>query len=116
MRGRATNNAGEIQAVVRAIWNCSKAGLNAICINTDSGFLIDSVSEHLWRWEQNGFRKANGEPLANQRDFMNLSKALNRNAHMKVVFKHVYAHAGNPFNEAADYLAKEGARQYGRYY
>lgn len=116
VKGRATNNAGEIQAAVRAIWDCRNMGFDAICINTDSGFLIDSVTEYLWRWEQNGFCKANGEPLANRRDFINLSKALNRNSHMHVVFEHVYAHDGDPYNEEADYLAKEGARQYGRYY
>lgn len=47
---------------------------------------------------------------------MNLSKALNQNAHMNVVFKHVSAHAGNPYNDEADLLAKEGARQYGLYH
>lgn len=116
VRGRATNNAGEIQAAIRAIWDCSKAGLDAICINSDSEFLIDSVTKRLWRWEQNGFCKANGEPLANQRDFINLSKALNRNSHMDIVFQHVYAHAGDPYNEEADQLAREGAHQYGQYY
>lgn len=116
VRGRATNNAGEIQAAIRAIWDCANYGFNAVCINTDSEFLIDSVYERLDRWEQNGFHKANGEPLANRRDFINLSKALNRNWEMHVVFEHVYAHDGNPYNEEADRLAKEGARQYGQYY
>lgn len=116
VKGRATNNAGEIQAAVRAIWDCANYGFDAICINSDSEFLIESVYERLDRWEQNGFYKANGDPLANRRDFMNLSRALNRNSDMDVYFQHVYAHAGDPFNEEADHLAREGARQYGQYY
>ena len=116
VKGRATNNAGEIQAAVRAIWDCSDFGLDAIQINTDSEFLLDSVLEYMYRWRRNGFCKANGEPLANQRDFINLNKALKRNSHMTIHWEHVSAHSGNPFNEEADRLAKEGASQYGRYY
>lgn len=116
VRGRATNNAGEIQAAVCAIWQCSNADFDSVCINTDSEFLIYAVEDRLWQWEQNGFRKSNGEPLANRRDFINLSRALNRNDHMNIFFQHVPAHAGDSGNEEADYLAKEGARQYGRYY
>lgn len=116
VKGRATNNAGEIQAAVCAIWDAANYGIDALCINTDSGFLIDAVERYMDRWEQNGFYKANGEPLANRRDFINLSRAMNRNSHMQIFFQHVSAHAGNPYNEEADYLAKEGARQYGQYY
>lgn len=52
----------------------------------------------------------NGDPLANQRDFMELSDALASD--MDIEFRHVYAHQGNEYNEEADYLAKEGAKKY----
>lgn len=74
--------------------------------------MIDSVGKYFPRWQRNGFYKANGEPLANRRDFINLSNALNRNSHMDVIFKYVPAHSGNAFNEEADRLAKDGAYQY----
>lgn len=116
VKGRATNNAGEIQSAIRAIWDCANHGFDAVCINTDSTFLIDAVYKWMDRWEQNGFFKANGDPLANRRDFIYLSRALNRNDHMDIYFQHVHAHDGNPYNEEADRLAKEGARQYIPYY
>lgn len=112
VKGRATNNAGEIQGATRAIWDCSDEGIDNLVINTDSDFLRVSVEERLWRWRQNGFRKVNGEPLANQRDFIELNKALKKNSQMYVEFQHCSAHSGNEYNDAADQLAKRGARQY----
>lgn len=79
--------------------------------------MCTSFYDRLPRWQQNGFRKVNGEPLANQRDFIELSKALNYNYYMDIQLCHVPAHEGDPYNEEADYLAKEGAREYQpRYY
>lgn len=112
VKGRATNNAGEIQAATRAIQDASDAGVEYLCINTDSDFLRVSVEERLRRWRRNGFCKANGEPLANQQDFRRLSHALYNNSHMVIEFEHVPAHCGDEFNEAADFLAKKGARKY----
>lgn len=110
MKGRATNNAGEIQAATRAINDCANYGIDGIKIFTDSQFLLNSVREWMEHWEENGFCKTNGQPLANQRDFINLSRAMNKN--MDIVFKYVPAHSGNEFNEEADRLAKLGARRY----
>lgn len=112
VKGRATNNAGEIQAATRAIRDCGRHGIRKLRINSDSDFLCVSVYDRLPRWECNGFCKVNGEPLANQRDFIQLSRALNNNDHMDIEFEHVYAHSGNEYNEEADHLAKQGARQY----
>lgn len=112
VKRQATNNAGEIQAAIRAIKDSGKIGIEKLRINTDSDFLRSSVCERLPIWECNGFRKVNGEPLANQRDFIELSTALNYNSHMDVTFYHVSAHCGNAFNDAADKLAKLGAKMY----
>lgn len=112
MTGRATNNVGEIQAAIRAIRDCSREGVDRLRINTDSKFLVDAVNKWLKRWRRNGFRKVTGEPLANKDDFMELSDVLNNNEHMTIEFKHVSAHRGDPFNEEADRLARQGAALY----
>lgn len=112
VKGRATNNAGEIQAATRAIRDCGGYGIEKLRINTDSDFLRASVCDRLSRWEQNGFCKVNGEPLANQRDFIQLSRALYQNDHMDIEFYHVSAHSGDQYNDEADRLAKQGARKY----
>lgn len=112
MNGRATNNAGEIQAATRAIIDCADEGFDGIKIYTDSMFLITSVKEWMRNWEQNGFCKTNGQPLANRDDFIDLSTAINNNDHMRILWTHVPAHSGYEFNEEADRLAKLGAQQY----
>lgn len=61
-------------------------------------------------WARNGFCKTNGDPLANQEDFMELYDALQEN--MDIIFVHVAAHSGDEYNDAADQLAREGALQY----
>lgn len=110
--GRATNNVGEIQAAIHAIWTCSNEGVRRLRINTDSKFLCNAVWYWMERWEENDFCKTNGDPLANQDDFMELSHALNENDHMDIDFVHVHAHSGNKYNNAADRLARDGAHQY----
>lgn len=112
VEGRATNNVGEIQGAIRAIEDCSDEGVHLLRIHTDSQFLCNAVDKWLTKWERNGFRKANGEPLANQSDFMKLSQILEENEHMIIQFIHVSAHCGDPYNDEADRLAKAGARQY----
>lgn len=112
VNGRATNNAGEIQAATRAIIDCADEGFDGIKIYTDSMFLLTSVKEWMRNWEQNGFCKTNGQPLANRDDFIDLSTAINNNDHMRILWRHVPAHSGYEFNEEADRLAKLGAQQY----
>lgn len=112
VEGRATNNAGEIQGATRAIRDCGDSGIPRLCINTDSDFLRVSVEKRMFFWRQNGFRKVNGEPLANQDDFIELSNAMDENSNMDIQFHHVPAHSGNKYNDEADRLAKIGASYY----
>lgn len=106
---------GEIQAAIRAIKDCGVEDIDRLCIKTDSRFLVDSVNKWLNRWRRNGFCKANGEPLANKEDFKELSDVLNKNKHMMIKFEHVPGHCGEPHNEQADRLAREGAELYGKW-
>lgn len=113
VRGPATNNRGEIQAATRAIYAAGNYGLDNIRIITDSHFLYDSVTDGwLDVWRDLDWTKTNGRPLANERDFQALDRALARNWHMNIEWEHVYAHSGDEGNDEADRLAKEGAQIY----
>lgn len=112
VEGRATNNAGEIQGAIHAIKDCIRERVKYLRINTDSEFLCNAVDKWLPRWERNGFCKANGEPLANKYDFMELSELLDTSS-MQIEFIHVSGHSGDQYNDEADRLAREGAHQYG---
>lgn len=88
-------------------------GTSRLRINTDSEFLTKSVNDYLPKWKQNNWQKADGNPVVNRNDFQNLDRAMSNNPQMEVTFRHVQAHSGNPGNEAADRLAKQGAKRYG---
>lgn len=58
-------------------------------------------------WRSNDWCKRNGSPLANESDFRDLDSAMSG---MNIQWKYVQAHSGDRFNELADRLAKNGAR------
>lgn len=83
---------------------------------TDSKFLIASATRWMYSWKRNGWYRKNGLPLANKKDFQLLDRAMSYNWNMDIDFQYVPAHSGDPLNELADQLAKEGAWEYDNYY
>lgn len=117
VHGRQTSNTGEIQGATRAINDAAEMGVTKLRINTDSAFLRKSVNDWMPKWKENGWHKSDGNPVVNRNDFQNLDRAMCNNPQMEVTFRHVPAHSGNPGNEAADRLSKQGAQRYsGGYY
>lgn len=66
-------------------------------------------------WKRNGWSRTNGAPLANRVDFQFLDRAI-RSSGMVIEFEYIEAHSGDPFNELADELAKDGANEYSERY
>ncbi|KOB71897.1 Ribonuclease H1 [Operophtera brumata] len=104
--GRATNNTAEIQAATWAMKQAFDNGIYYLAINTDSQFLMKSVTEWMPRWKQVGWKLANGGPVKNERDFKELDKAMGK---LNVKWNYVQSHHGVDGNEKADQLAKAGA-------
>lgn len=69
VKGRATNNCGEILAAAEAIKSSSQHNVRKLCIHTDSMFLIDSVCKWMSTWKNNGWELANGSPVRNREEF-----------------------------------------------
>uniref|UniRef100_T1JD66 ribonuclease H n=1 Tax=Strigamia maritima TaxID=126957 RepID=T1JD66_STRMM len=105
LQGRQTNNSAEIRAATRAISQARDSGYREVTVNTDSRFLIDSTTKWMDKWEQNDWRTASGGHVKNRADFEALNDA---SSGMRVNYKHVPSHSGNPGNEAADRLARQG--------
>lgn len=91
-------------------------GITELRIMTDSKFLINSATRWMYDWKRNGWFRKNGLPLANRKDFQYLDRAMKYNCNMTIDFEYVPAHSGNPWNDLADQLAKDGAWEYGNYY
>lgn len=112
MVGPATNNRGEIQAATKAIELSAGCGIKKLCLNTDSQFLINSVTKWLPGWKAKGWRLSSGLPVKNETDFRALDQTLRDNLDLHVKWSYVPAHTGILGNERADELAKIGAQSY----
>ena len=103
LRGRATNNRAEIEAVIVAAKQAIRANIINLHIHTDSKFVLSCVREWISKWECNGWMTAKNEPVVNKRELIRMEKAL---APLNVKWKHVNSHAGVYGNEMADKLAR----------
>ncbi|KPJ13751.1 Ribonuclease H1 [Papilio machaon] len=107
--GRATNNCGEIQAATSAIKIALQNKVKKLTINTDSQFLINSVTKWMPGWKRKGWKLQSGEPVKNEKDFKELDEIQNK---LQIKWVYVEAHKGVHGNEMADQLAKAGASRY----
>ncbi|WP_119698475.1 ribonuclease H family protein [Microbacterium halotolerans] len=103
-----TNNQGELLAVLELLR--STAGTDeALHIECDSRYVIDSVTRWMPGWKRKGWRKADGKPVLN-RDILEALDA--EITGRSVTFEWVKGHAGHPRNEAADKRANSAAQAY----
>lgn len=126
VQGRATNNIAEILAIVHAINIASSVfGLKDITIKTDSEFVVKSYYNYMHHWAKNGWRKLNGTPVKNKKQFLALRRAVQRNfGRMHIQLKHIKGHnhiedcntsqqkEDAYYNGLADKLAHNGTEQY----
>lgn len=112
VNGPATNNRGEIQAATKAISIAASIGITKLCINSDSKFVINSVTEWMKNWKERNWRLASGGPVKNETDFRALDSVIQGNPQLEILWKYVPAHIGIRGNERADELARQGAQLY----
>lgn len=112
VKGPATNNRGEIQGVIKAISLAADCGIKKLCINSDSHFVIKSVTEWMENWKKRDWRLSSGGPVKNEHDFRILDQVIADNSDMQIQWKYVPAHVGIRGNERADELARQGALRY----
>lgn len=111
--GRPTNNAGEIQAAIRAIQVAQTYKVKRLNIFTDSHFLINSVCKWMSAWKKKDWRLATGRKVVNQKDFQRLDELI-ESGNMLIKWSYIPAHKGFHGNEEADRLAKIGASLFRR--
>lgn len=76
VKGRVTNNVGEIQAAIYAIKIALDLGIRKLSIYTDSCFLINSITKWVTGWKRRGWLLKNNEPVKNVADFKELDELL----------------------------------------
>ena len=102
-----TNNRMELMAAIMGL-EYLKRGMG-VDLFTDSTYVRDGITKWILNWKKNGWRTAAKKPVKNEDLWKRLDAAL---APHDVEWYWVKGHAGNPENERADELARQGMTVY----
>ncbi len=100
---QTTNNRMEMQAVIEALNTLKRAC--EVELFTDSTYVRDGVTRWMENWKRNGWKTAARKPVKNQDLWQALDQATERH---QINWHWVKGHSGDPGNERADTLAREG--------
>ena len=100
---KTTNNRMELTAAIEALETLERE--SKITLITDSVYVKDGITKWLWGWKKNGWRTAAKKPVKNAELWQKLDAAQARH---QVTWQWVKGHAGQPENERADALARQG--------
>ena len=96
-----TNNIMELTAVIEAlklIKNPSK-----IIITTDSTYVKNGITDWIHNWKLKGWKTANKKPVKNKELWLDLDSEITKH---NINWEWVKGHAGDTYNEKADFLAR----------
>ena len=98
-----TNNRMEMMAAIMALESLKRP--MAVDLYTDSTYVRSGITEWLPGWKRRNWRTAAKKPVKNVDLWQRLDSAV---AAHQIAWHWVKGHAGNPGNERADELAREG--------
>lgn len=99
---QTTNNRMELSAI---LWAMEKYGSSRDIpiVYSDSAYCVNSLTNWIYKWQTNGWRKANNQEIENL-DFMQRYLELESNG-KRIDLRKCRGHAGQTWNEMADGLA-----------
>jgi ribonuclease HI len=95
----------ELMAAIQALESLKRPC--RVRLHTDSTYVRSGITEWIQRWRQNGWRTAAKKPVKNADLWQRLQAALGEH---QIDWRWVKGHAGDPGNERADALAREGVQ------
>lgn len=108
--GKQTSVRAEIYAVITALQQAYEMNIEHLTIYTDSHFIIQTATQWLKKWKDNGWKTYDGSPVKNKDDMLELDMAISRIPN--IVWKAVSSHSGVHGNEQADKLANTAIADY----
>lgn len=105
-----SNNHTELLAAKEALTYVLDKGLTETIIYSDSQYVVKGVNQYLNKWKQTGWRKQDGEEVANKADWVAVDTLLGqlRDKENKVTLAWIKGHNGHHGNEMADSWAGKG--------
>ena len=96
-----TNNRMELTAAIEALkYFVDKKNITLI---TDSKYVKDGIQSWIQNWKKNGWKTAAKKPVKNKELWIELDDLITKH---NITWEWVKGHAGNTYNEKADYLAR----------
>ena len=96
-----TNNRMELMATIKALAYFNQP--TNISLFTDSKYVKDGIGSWIVNWKKNGWKTASKKPVKNKELWVELDSQI---AKHNISWKWIKGHAGNRFNEKADFLAR----------
>ena len=96
-----TNNQMELTAAIKVLQYFKEK--SEITINTDSKYVMNGIESWIINWKKNGWKTAAKKPVKNRGLWEKLDKEI---AKHHIQWQWVKGHAGDKYNEKADYLAR----------
>ena len=108
-----TNNRMEMQAAIAALEflqenNIADDATEPVTLHTDSEYLKNGITKWIKGWKKKGWKTSSGKPVLNKdlwQQLDQLSQSLNTDK-LKIDWRYVRGHAGNPGNERCDEIAR----------
>ena len=98
---QTTNNRMELTATIKALKHFKEHQL--ITLITDSKYVKDGIESWIANWKKNGWRTTSKKPVKNKELWVELDSQI---AKHNITWKWVKGHAGDRYNEKADFLAR----------
>ena len=96
-----TNNRMELTAAIEALKHYQNR--KDITLITDSKYVKDGIQSWIQNWKKNGWKTAAKKPVKNKELWVELDDLI---AKHNINWEWIKGHAGNKYNEKADYLAR----------
>ena len=97
-----TNNRMELIAAIKGLNYFREE--NNITIVTDSKYLKDGIESWIENWKKNGWKTSSKKPVKNKELWLTLDLEISKH---NISWEWVKGHAGDEYNEKADFLARE---------
>jgi ribonuclease HI len=98
---QTTNNQMELTATIKALKYFKEHQL--ITLITDSKYVKDGIESWIANWKKNGWRTTSKKPVKNKELWVELDSQITKH---NITWKWVKGHAGDKYNEKADFLAR----------
>ena len=96
-----TNNRMELTATIKALQHFKSS--EELTLVTDSKYVKDGIQSWIANWKKNGWKTTSKKPVKNKELWLELDSEISKH---NINWKWVKGHAGDTYNEKADFLAR----------